>query len=133
MKKKKINPGKIILLLVLIFIAALWTIPTLGVLVTSFRDSKDIYSSGWWSVLPHKQMQKTDEFTIPADTDPDKPVTIEGITASFVQWREGILFEDGRQLRWYGNKRSRKIEVYEEKWVGFGANLTFNKFRNNNL
>ena len=26
---------------------------------------------------------------------------------------------DGRTLTWYGNKRTRKILVTEEKWVGF--------------
>jgi alpha-glucoside transport system permease protein len=34
-----------------IVIAALWTIPTLGVFVSSFRDARDILSSGWWSAL----------------------------------------------------------------------------------
>ncbi len=34
-----------------IIIAALWTIPTLGLFVTSFRPEREITSSGWWSVL----------------------------------------------------------------------------------
>ncbi|MBN1647370.1 MAG: carbohydrate ABC transporter permease [Spirochaetales bacterium] len=129
MKKKKSRTGKIILIVVLVLIAAIWTVPTLGVFVTSFRQSKDIYSSGWWSVLPHKQYQKTGELDLPADTDPDKPVTIEGVTADFENWREGILLDDGRELRWYGNKRSRKIEIFEKKWVGFGANLTLKNYK----
>ncbi|PIE25891.1 MAG: sugar ABC transporter permease, partial [Micrococcales bacterium] len=29
--------------------AVLWTIPTVGLLVTSFRSARDINSSGWWS------------------------------------------------------------------------------------
>ena len=31
-------------------IAILWTIPTVGLLITSFRPSKDVMSSGWWTV-----------------------------------------------------------------------------------
>ena len=32
-----------------IVIAVLWTIPTLGLFITSFRPQKDIVGSGWWS------------------------------------------------------------------------------------
>lgn len=121
--------GRIALAGILIFIVIAWTIPTLGIFVTSFRDPSDIYATGWWSVLPHKAFTKTDEFVMPEDTDPNKPITIEGVTAEFQEWRDGIEVDDGRTLRWYGNKRSRKIEVYEEKWVGFGANLTLQNYR----
>jgi alpha-glucoside transport system permease protein len=34
-------------------ITILWTIPTLGLLVTSFRKGDDIYNSGWWSAFTH--------------------------------------------------------------------------------
>jgi len=39
-------------LLLLVFI---WTIPTLGLLVSSFRTRFDIQTSGWWKVLPHRE------------------------------------------------------------------------------
>jgi alpha-glucoside transport system permease protein len=32
------------------FIAILWSIPTLGLLITSFRPASDIRRSGWWTV-----------------------------------------------------------------------------------
>ena len=35
------------------FICLLWTIPTLGLLVTSIRDPKNITTSGWWTALLH--------------------------------------------------------------------------------
>ena len=35
----------------LIAICVLWTIPTIGLLVTSFRERTDIETSGWWTVL----------------------------------------------------------------------------------
>lgn len=34
-------------------ITILWTIPTLGLLVTSFRTGDAIYASGWWSSFSH--------------------------------------------------------------------------------
>lgn len=37
----------------IITIAVLWTIPTIGLLITSFRPPDDINSSGWWTVLRH--------------------------------------------------------------------------------
>jgi len=36
---------------VVILIAALWLIPTIGVLVTSFRPAQDVANSGWWTVF----------------------------------------------------------------------------------
>jgi len=36
---------------VIIFIALLWLIPTIGVLVTSFRPAQDVANSGWWTVF----------------------------------------------------------------------------------
>jgi len=34
-----------------VVLAVLWTIPTLGLLVTSFRPAADINKTGWWTVL----------------------------------------------------------------------------------
>jgi alpha-glucoside transport system permease protein len=34
-------------------ICLLWTVPTLGLLVTSVRDPKNITTSGWWTALLH--------------------------------------------------------------------------------
>ena len=114
--------------LVLFFIVLIWTVPTFGIFITSFRDSQDIYGSGWWTILPHKDWVKTEEFDLPEETDPNQPVEIEGQTATFDQWREGIEISENRRLKWYGNKRSRKIEVFEEKWIGFGANMTLQNY-----
>jgi alpha-glucoside transport system permease protein len=35
-----------------IILAILWTIPTVGLLVTSLRPEQDISNSGWWTVIP---------------------------------------------------------------------------------
>ncbi len=36
----------------LLFFGILWLIPTLGLLITSFRDPSAIAASGWWTVFP---------------------------------------------------------------------------------
>jgi alpha-glucoside transport system permease protein len=36
-----------------IVITILWTIPTLGLFVTSIRPAKDVATTGWWSVFAH--------------------------------------------------------------------------------
>jgi alpha-glucoside transport system permease protein len=124
--KERRNP---VVGIILIIVVVAWTVPTLGVFITSWRDSTDIYASGWWTVLPHKDFVKTDEMELPEELDPNMPIELEGVTASFQEWREGIEVSEGRTLRWYGNKRSRKVEIFEEKWVGFGANLTLQNYK----
>ncbi|MGB3400279.1 MAG: carbohydrate ABC transporter permease, partial [Candidatus Deferrimicrobiaceae bacterium] len=38
---------------VVILIAFVWTLPTVGLLISSFRPSNDITTSGWWTVFAH--------------------------------------------------------------------------------
>lgn len=39
-----------------IIIAFLWTIPTLGLFISSFRPRDDIQSSGWWTFFADPQV-----------------------------------------------------------------------------
>lgn len=50
-KKQRLKPGKLAIYLIMIFIAVIWTIPTFGLLVTSFRHDQQISNYGWWEVL----------------------------------------------------------------------------------
>lgn len=114
----------------LIFIAAFWIVPSFGVLVTSFRDSKDIFSSGWWTVFPHKSWKETGRFDVPADVNLDVPIVLEGVSADFNEWRAGVEVSEDRKLQWFGNKRTRTVGVFERRWVGFGVNLTLENYKN---
>ena len=104
---------------VLILICFFWLLPTLGVFVTSLRNSQDIFTSGWWTVLPHIENMQTEEIILDASVNVDAPIELEGVTATFEELRQGVKTPDGRTLTWYGNKRTRTILVSEEKWVGF--------------
>lgn len=54
-----------------IIIAVLWTIPTFGLLVTSFRPESDITSSGWWTFFtnPSFTLDNYDEVLNGSDTN----------------------------------------------------------------
>jgi len=43
--------GRVLRALLVILIAVAWLIPTLGLLVTSFRPQADIATSGWWKIV----------------------------------------------------------------------------------
>ncbi len=115
--------------IVLIVIALCWLIPSIGVLVTSFRDSRDIFSSGWWTVLPHMGWEKVDKIILPDAVDPEQPITIEGKTATFEEWRVGIETASGRMLKWYGNRRTLQLDVMSMHFIT-GVNLTLENYSN---
>ena len=96
---------------VLIFICAMWMIPILGILITSFRPSEEIFRNGWWNVFPHKEDLEIDRYTFPEGVNLDGPITYGGRTATFQEWQRGVQLEDGAKGTWYGNKRTRTIII----------------------
>jgi len=105
----------------LAIICLLWTIPTLGLLISSFRDRLDINSSGWWTIFPHKDWVEIQKITPGPEINRDQAMTMAGITATFEKFAEGIQ-KDGKQYIWIGNRRIGYLEVDEYKWT---ANTTF--------
>ena len=117
---------------VLILISLIWILPTLGVFVTSFRDSQDIFRSGWWTIFPRKGYQSSGQIIVPATLDVNGPMQLEGVSGqyTFEQLRAGVVLPDGRKLTWFGNKRTRQISVSDLKWQGFSLNLTLDNYKN---
>jgi alpha-glucoside transport system permease protein len=55
MVASRLNPvSRIIIYGILALIALFWTVPTLGLLITSIRVPDDVSSSGWWTVFAGK-------------------------------------------------------------------------------
>ncbi len=116
---------------VLIIICLLWTIPSLGVLITSFRKSDDIFRNGWWTVFPHRDWVEKSEITLGPSIDVNAPITIEGVTATFEEFRMGVESPDhSKKFIWFGNMRTRLIKVYAMEWKGFDVNLTLDNYKN---
>ena len=117
MEKKK-NSGKWIVNLVLLLLVVIWTVPTLGILVSSFRTRSDIDTSPWWAIFPHKEWQTVSELD-PDELglDPNEIMTVEGVTGTFDELREGIEKEDGTRISWVGNKSLGRIEIMEKHWT----------------
>ena len=106
-----------------------WTIPTIGLLVSSFRTRFDIQTSGWWSFFPHQEFVKVEEFEIPADLNRDGVMNIRGAQGTFEQFRAGVTTPDGKQrLIWIGNKRLGKLEVQQQKLI-MGYKLTLDNYQ----
>ncbi len=101
----------------LFLIVAVWTIPTVGVLISSFRNRFDIQTSGWWTIFPHKEWVQVTEKPIPEGLNTDGVMEIEGARGTFEEFRQGITTPDGRRIIWMGNKRRGKIEIQEHRWT----------------
>ena len=115
--KKKNLRQQIIVNGALVLLVVLWMIPTIGLLVSSFRTRFDIQTSGWWSIFPHKEWVVSEEIDPREEgLDATGPMEIYGITATFEELREGIQTPDGKQVKWIGNRRIGWIEVQEKKW-----------------
>lgn len=127
--KSQKNAQKFWVNFILILICIVWMVPIIGILVTSFRPSQDVFTSGWWTVLPHRENIEVSRIDIDDAVDVDGPITIEGVTATFDEWRTGIQLDDGRFIQWYGNKRTRELIVYNEQWVGFSTSLTLKNYQ----
>lgn len=115
---------------ILALICILWLIPAVGVFITSFRPPDQIFTTGWWTVFPHRGFDKIGEYRVPEGTDTNAPMQVEGITASFEELREGVVLPDGRKLVWFGNRRSGLIEIFGPQWKGFALDLTLDNYTN---
>ncbi len=113
----------------LLLLVILWTIPTLGIFVSSFRNRNDIAVSGWWNVLPHREWKVTREIDpVAAGLNPDGIMEVEGVSGTFEEFRAGVSTPDGKRLRWLGNKRLGRIQVEEQVWT-VSWNFTLDNYR----
>lgn len=112
----------------LVLLVIIWSIPTLGLFISSFRDRFDIQVSGWWSVFPHREWQTVSTLD-PRELglDPQGEMTVEGVTGTFEELREGVQSGDVR-VTWVGNRRLGRIEVQEQVWA-VNWNFTLDNYR----
>ncbi|HLC03133.1 MAG TPA: carbohydrate ABC transporter permease [Anaerolineales bacterium] len=102
----------------LLLFVVLWTIPTMGIFISSFRNRDDIATSGWWNVFPHREWQSVREIDLKSlGVDPNQVMEIEGATGTFEEFRAGIETADGKRVTWIGNKRLGRVEIQEQIWT----------------
>ncbi len=130
-QKRRQLINKISVNIVLAFICAIWTIPTIGLFISSFRDRDAIRTSGWWTVLPHQERVTLETVALPRDTDLRQPITLPaelgGGTYTSDQISSGVILPDGRQIAWE-NRRGRLIAVQGETWA-INSDFTLENYR----
>lgn len=125
--RRRFNWGSFTVNAVLAVLCLLWAIPTIGLLVSSFRPPEDILQSGWWTVFPHQDWVKTDaRIDLPKDTplNPEAIIPIPGTTTSVTKQQidQGVTLPDGRRISWAGPPRERILAVSAAQWT---VNPTF--------
>lgn len=118
MKKNKLS-SSLMVNGILVLLVLIWSIPTIGLLVSSFRSRFDIQTTGWWRILPHREWDTVATFD-PKELglNPDDVMTVEGVTGTFEELREGLASPTGdTRVTWVGNKRLGKIEVQKQVWA----------------
>jgi alpha-glucoside transport system permease protein len=113
---------------ILAVLCLIWLIPTLGLLVSSFRERGDIAASGWWNVFPHQEYKATRQVQLTAGLPLDQPIQVEGVTVSDDQLREGYKLPNGDRLVW-ANRRARTVDVQSQQWAA-SANFTLSNYNN---
>jgi alpha-glucoside transport system permease protein len=126
--KKQKRFGKFLTNLALFIIVAVWTIPTIGLFMTSFRTREDIAASGWWTIFPHRDWTTQTTMELDSDLDLKEPIIIDGITYTDDELKIGVKREDGTRIIWQ-NRRARTINVQEKEWT-MNANLNLTNYQN---
>jgi len=104
--------------LTLLLLVLIWTVPTMGIFVSSFRNRDDIATSGWWKIFPYRDWQPVQELDPKAlGLDPNGVMQIEGVSGTFEEFRNGVETPNGERVTWIGNKRIGKIEVQKQVWT----------------
>jgi alpha-glucoside transport system permease protein len=116
--KRRITWGDIAVNGTLLLLVLLWTVPTFGLLVSSFRTRFDIQTSGWWTIFPHREWVTVETFKPPEGLDRNGVMSIRGAVGTFEQLREGVVLPGGdTKLVWVGNKRIGTLQVQQLEWT----------------
>lgn len=118
----------ILINLLLAFICFAWTIPTLGLLISSFRTRDDIAKSGWWDVLPHREWTTKETLDLGRGTPVDKPINVKGDNVTDDELRAGVMLSNGQQAKW-DSRRARTISIQEMRWA-VNWNFTTDNYQN---
>lgn len=126
-RKSRRTGSKTLVNTILAVICLIWLIPTVGLLVSSFRPASDILKSGWWTVAPHRENVTEDQIQLPKDTDLRQPIEVQGKTYTDAELRKGVKAPDGSTLIWE-NRRARLIDIQKPGWK-MNADFTLDNYK----
>jgi alpha-glucoside transport system permease protein len=102
----------------LVVICLLWLLPSFGLFASSFRTRDEVLTSGWWTIVPHREWVTTETIVPGPDIDRDQPMEFAGAKGTFAELRRGVIAPDGRRVIWVGNKRVGNVHIQELRWSG---------------
>ena len=134
-KRIRLTPGQLMVHLGLLLLVILWILPTVGLLVSSFRDKDQLAATGWWTALStsvqngqgrtgtSEQMLETGgKFVIAGNLLDDSKRTILTFNTNFrdltaYKAGEALTFKDQSQIRVEadGSYRWESEQPIEEK------------------
>lgn len=118
---RRIGLPRLIVHLSVLLICIIWLIPTLGILVTSFRDPQQITSSGWWTAFSSASQTTASRLADPS--------TARQEGANYVI--SGSVFEAGQggTVRAFGTRVAApaEFEAGQPADLGDGETLTVNE------
>ena len=134
-KRIRLTPGQLMVHLGLLLLVILWILPTVGLLVSSFRDKDQLAATGWWTALStsvqngqgrtgtSEQMVETGgKFVIAGNLLDDSKRTILTFNTNFrdltaYKTGEVLTFKDQSQIRVEadGSYRWESEQPIEEK------------------
>jgi alpha-glucoside transport system permease protein len=106
--------------LAVLFFVALWTVPTLGILISSLRDKDQIIASGWWTALASSTQTQAGRLGAAADqVEKDGRFQIAGNL--FVEGNSGQIVAFGTR-----SQEPTKYQAGEVADLGDGETLQVN-------
>lgn len=103
----------------LLILVVIWSIPTLGLFVSSFRNRFDIQTSGWWNVFPHREWQTEQTLSVSElGLDPSGVMEVAGVSGTFDELRAGLTSPGGdTRVVWVGNRSLGRVEIQRQAWT----------------
>jgi alpha-glucoside transport system permease protein len=127
MEKAAPHGRNLVVSLVLAVVCLIWLLPTIGVFVSSFRTRDEVQTTGWWTLVPHRDWVTVERFTPSPEINRTGVMSFAGVSGTFEELRAGVVAPDGRRVRWLGNKRRGDIVIQDLRWVT-NADMTLRNY-----